>query len=249
MMEFLRALSPHAERNGARASAILPSHFAVTRPLRHVPVPVIAGEQLDAESQSAAADAPARPAMASTGRIEPNPVDGGEGIATRHQRDDANQRAAASPTPFAHVALQVERPAAPDDQRELDVPRLRESPLSSPRLPDARGRHVDRDAPPRQSRTAAPAFQTQRARTDPPRVTVAQAPSAVPAPLSPAAVATCAARQMNHRPIIHVTIDRIDVRAAASPPASLPARRRAAAPRTSLSEYLRGGVSRSGGGR
>jgi hypothetical protein len=231
-MDFLRALSPHAERATPRASAILPSRFAGTRPLHYVPVPPpVAAEQLEAESRPNDVDAPARPAMASTGRFEPIPVEDGDGVATRRQRDDANRKAAAGPTPSADVA-----------------PRLRELPLASPRLPDTRGRHVDGDAPPRQSRTAAPAFQTQRAHTDPPRVTVAQAPNAAPAPLSPAAVATRAAQQTNHRPVIHVTIDRIDVRAPASPPPALPARRGAAAPRTSLSEYLRGG-SRSGGGR
>jgi hypothetical protein len=249
-MDFLRALSPHAERATPRTSAILPSRFAGTTPLHYVPVPPpVAAEPLDAESRPNAADAPARPAMASPERFEARAVEDGDRVPTRRQRDDVNPRVAVSPTPLADMAPRVERLAPPDDRRGLDVPRLRESPLSSPHLPDTRGRQIDRDAPPGQSRTAGPAFQTQRARTDSPRVTVAQAPNAVPAPLSSAAVATRAAQQTNHRPVIHVTIDRIDVRAPASPPAALPARRRTAAPRTSLSEYLRGGGSRSGGGR
>ena len=231
--------------------AILPSRFTGMRPLHYVPVPPpAAAEPLEAESRPNAADAPARPAMASPERFEPHPVEGGDRVPTRRQRDELNPRAAADATPLASVAARVERLTPPDDRRGLDIPRLRESPLSSPHLPDTRGRQIDRDAPPGQSRTAGPAFQTQRARTDSPRVTVARAPNALPAPLSPAAVATHAARQANHRPVIHVTIDRIDVRAPASPPAALPARRRAAAPRTSLSEYLRGGSrSGSGGGR
>jgi hypothetical protein len=247
-MDFLRALSRHAERTTARASAILPSRFAGTGPLHHVPVTPVGAEPVEAESRPNAADAPARPAMAATGRFEPNPVENDDRIATRHHRDDANQRAAAGPKPLGDVALRVERPAASDGRRETPVPRLREAPLSSPRRPETRGRHVERDATPGQSRTAAPASQTHRARTDLPRVT-AQAPSAAPAPLSPAAVATRGAQREHHRPVIHVTIDRIDVRAAASSPAALPVKPRAAAPRTSLSEYLRAGANRSGGER
>ena len=247
-MDFLRALSPHAGRTTARASAILPSRFAGTGPLHYAPVTPVDAEPFEAESQPNAADAPARPAMTSTGRLESNPVGDGDRIATRRHRDDANQRTAADPTPLSDVALRVERPAPYDGRRETHVPHLRESPLSSLRPPETRGPHVERDATPGQSRTAAPEFQDHRARIDLPRVTV-QGRNAAPAPLSPAAVATRGAQRENHRPVIHVTIDRIDVRAAASSPAALPVKRRAAAPRTSLSEYLRAGANRSGGER
>jgi hypothetical protein len=48
-------------------------------------------------------------------------------------------------------------------------------------------------------------------------------------------------------PVIHVTIDRIDVRALASPQRPAPTRSRAASPRVSLADYLRGGPRRPGG--
>jgi hypothetical protein len=68
-------------------------------------------------------------------------------------------------------------------------------------------------------------------------------------PMSEASLAQRVVRARDQRPVIHVTIDRIDVRApaAAQRPAA-PARARAAAPSVSLSDFLRArGSTRSGG--
>lgn len=80
-----------------------------------------------------------------------------------------------------------------------------------------------------------------------PITAVAPSAKAQFAPLSPTAVAARSTHERHARPVVHVTIDRIEVRASSPPQAPPPARRRATAPRVSLSEYLRAGARRHGG--
>lgn len=79
---------------------------------------------------------------------------------------------------------------------------------------------------------------------------VPPAPPARTAPISAAAIETLAAARVPPRPVIHVTIDRIDVRAPATAPRAAPANRSRSsmAPGVSLADYLRAGPRRRDGG-
>ncbi|OIQ70489.1 hypothetical protein GALL_478960 [mine drainage metagenome] len=102
---------------------------------------------------------------------------------------------------------------------------------------------------------AGPPTPVDRAEPQPrsnPRPTSAAASPAVPsiprlraqshqAPLSDAAVAGRAVAARHERPVIHVTIDRIDVRAPSSPAVPKPQRCARPQPTVSLSDYLREG--------
>lgn len=66
------------------------------------------------------------------------------------------------------------------------------------------------------------------------------------APLSDTAVAARARAPREERPVIHVTIDRLEVRAPAAPKAVAERRKSRPLPSQSLADYLRGGA---GGGR
>jgi hypothetical protein len=72
------------------------------------------------------------------------------------------------------------------------------------------------------------------------------APAAVLSPLSDAAVASRPRAPRDERPVIHVTIDRLEVRAPATPKAAVERRKSRPLPSQSLADYLRGGA---GGGR
>ena len=100
---------------------------------------------------------------------------------------------------------------------------------------------IEADGPP--GVVAQPALADRVEPVEPPATSVA-------APLSDAALRARAGSTADRRPIIHVTIDRIDVRAPASPPVAQPApRSRVTSPRVSLADYLRGETGRAGGTR
>lgn len=70
---------------------------------------------------------------------------------------------------------------------------------------------------------------------------VTSGPVRPPAPLSAAALAARSAMPVREAPVVHITIDRIDIRAPAAPtPAATPPRRKAPSPSTSLADFLRG---------
>jgi hypothetical protein len=66
------------------------------------------------------------------------------------------------------------------------------------------------------------------------------------APLSAAVVAARPRASRDERPVIHVTIDRLDVRAPAGPKAPAERRKARPLPSQSLADYLRGSA---GGGQ
>jgi len=66
------------------------------------------------------------------------------------------------------------------------------------------------------------------------------------APLSDAVVAARPRSPREERPVIHVTIDRLDVRVPAAPNAAAERRKARPLPSQSLADYLRGGA---GGGQ
>lgn len=74
------------------------------------------------------------------------------------------------------------------------------------------------------------------------RAPTAQRPATPTAPLSDAAVAGRVLPPRAKEPVIHVTIDRLDVRAAAPVKSAAPARRPRPEPAVSLADYLRDGA-------
>jgi hypothetical protein len=69
---------------------------------------------------------------------------------------------------------------------------------------------------------------------------------AVTAPLSDVVIAARPRAPREERPVIHVTIDRLEVRAPTAPKAAVERRKSRPLPSQSLADYLRGGA---GGGR
>lgn len=122
------------------------------------------------------------------------------------------------PAPFPRPVIAGERPLPP-------------APAAAP-PGEIRIAEAEPDAPPRLLPQPDPPQRAARERRT--------------APLSERALIGRTERPRQAEPVIHVTIDRIDVRAPASPHPAPAARRRPAEPSVSLSDFLRGGGPRTG---
>jgi len=147
--------------------------------------------------------------------------------------DDAPAPSSAqTPSPHMHTALPV-GPAAADGAHPVASAPV-DAPHAWPREPTPPARRHDAGAvaydelaaKQAQAIAAAPAHAQARPATARPVV----APP-VASPLSQGTVAARAHPAESPRPVIHVTIDRIDVRAPAAPSHAAPAKRASAAPR------------------
>jgi len=249
MMEFLRGLAPRRAADATRASAVLPSRFAIGGPLSAVPaVPlstVATGDEWPAQTASEP-----RPQAA----VQPvvDPFAGARAPATAHVDASASTRTVVESRPADGPTTRVAPRTSRDDRGQWAPPSL---PLAQPRALDStRKAPLTVSEPVVAQRSAGVAL----AATPPVVIGSSGAQSteraapplpvpAVAAPMSDAALAARTSSRADQRPVIHVTIDRIDVRAPASPrQPALPARSRAASPRVSLSDYLRGGTRRPG---
>ena len=227
MMDFLRGLAPRRDRDSSWAAPALPSRFSGLRPLSVEPP---------------GSDAPANVVADAARESSPQDL---RGAALMQQWQSPNDRPASNgvpvvaPTPPDHPV-----PATHHDHHheQLAVERVLTAVASPPRV----GGIITRPAMPAPAgqatvlRTETPAVEARPTRPVARRRPLPQT-AMVSAPLSAAAVAERKATQTNPRPVIHVTIDRIEVRApAATRPASRPARTRETAPTVSLKDYLRG---------
>jgi len=243
MMDFARRLAPLRDTDITRAVAALPSRFAGDSPLRvGAAPPPVDSEGLSPSTPSPAADAlPAQVA---------SPI----GVDAVH----VPTAAAAAPRDVRQPRHANDSPSRKDDAvaRPMIAPRHAVPAATDDRRPDAEHHRASAPAHPTAAATEAPAPPVMQSVGV--RSTVAQAAAAVPfasspsaavssQPMSRAALAARTSQAAEPRPIIHVTIDRIEVRAPAAPPRPALARPRAAAPSVSLGDYLRARTPKAGG--
>jgi hypothetical protein len=230
MMDFLRGLAPRRDGDSSWAVPALPSRFSGLRPL---------------SVEAPGSDAPAGVVADSARESSPQDL---RGAALMQQWQSPPDRPASNgvpvvaPTPPDHPV-----PATHHHHHErLAVERVLTPVAPPPRV----GGIITRAAMPAPAgqatvlRTELPAVEARPTRSVARRQPLPQT-AMVSAPLSAAAVAERKATQTNPRPVIHVTIDRIEVRASsATRPAARPARE--TAPTLSLRDYLRGPGNRRG---
>jgi hypothetical protein len=220
-MDFLRRLAPPPRAGDrSRATPLLRSRFAEGAPLRSAPA-VVDERPLVAEPDTAEAAAPVSAAV--------------------------SLRPAVSDAAMAPARQAVAMPQA----SAADVPRIERS--VAPRRPNAAANLAASDEPP-PARSPAIAHRSSpaRARADAVGVNDPASPQArfapraalpVARPLSQRAIDARVPVAAPMRPVIHVTIDRIDVRAPVAPPrAAEPAKPRHVAPSVPLADYLRAKV-------
>jgi hypothetical protein len=233
MMDFLRGLAPRRDGDSSWAAPVLPSRFSGLRPLS-VELP--------------GSDAPAG-VVADSAR-EPSPQDL-RGAARMQQWQSPPDRPASNVVPVV-AATPPDQPV-PATHHHHHHERLAVERVLTPVAPPPRvGGIITRPAMPAPAgqatvlRTEMPAVEARPTRPVARRQPLPQT-AMVSAPLSAAAVAERKVTQINPRPVIHVTIDRIEVRApAGTRPAARPARTRETAPTLSLRDYLRGPGDRRG---
>lgn len=234
MMDFARRLAPAAAADATRAVAVLPSRFGGASPVRQ-------------DAAASPLDAAAVP-VATTSQRPSRSVDPSTShVATMHTHEPRGE--ATPSTPPARDA-DLSSPAATPSHRGADSAAATLRSL----LSDMPG-HSARVSPSPAVRSARDhAASGEDAATGAMRLTTASPAftSAQTAPRQPLSEAALAARNTQAasapRPIVHVTIDRIEVRAPATPSKPAPAPPpRAAAPSVSLGDYLRQRTPQRGG--
>lgn len=241
MLDFLRSLAPRNLDGKSSAVAALPSRFEIDRPLRSMPVPSMpSATSDDAGTQPEVVLSPPSPLAA------PEEIEGDSNVERRLARAVVDRPLEhAQRKPQVHVPSETSRspivaassmmrrvsdtPATPRERSSISAPEIRSAPVvPAPPVPS-----------PVREAIAAPA-----------RVPAPSATRTSAAPLSPHAVAARVTPRTDSRPIVHVTIDRVDVRVPASAERSKPSARRSPSASPSLSDYLRARQSdRRGGGR
>jgi hypothetical protein len=239
VLDFLRSLAP--QNLDAKSSAVgaLPSRFEIDQPLRVTPA---------ASMPAAISDEPrtdSQPALPQPTHLAP--LDEREDNRRVHGRDvrvdveprrteyDRSRTEARPSSDAARV------PAASVDamtRRVTEVPTLRERPTSP--------NEIGPTLPPRVPRVAAP---VREAIAIPAMARPPSTPQTNTTPLSPHVVAARVTTRGESRPVVHVTIDRVDVRVPSSTERSKPLPRRPSPSSPSLSDYLRSRQSDRRGGR
>lgn len=242
MMDFARRLAPPRDADATRAVAVLPSRYGGGSPLRSSPATMHG----DGEGPPGLLVGAMEPMQVAASRLDP---------ARTPAAEARGQRLSAIPS-SAPSGEAAPRDAAMPMSRSLgdtgDVHPADRRPLHLPSR--------DTQAPVPLGGVAAAIVTPELAQVQnalPPRFAGLRPISARPAamqhaptrrPLSEAALAARSARTSEPRPIVQVTIDRIDVRAPATPPRAMAPQKRIATPSVSLSDYLRArGAAPSGG--
>lgn len=261
MMDFARRLAPVRDSESTRAVAAMHSRFEsdgrVHGPLALANPVEAVGPVAQALSQPGArlvrAEAAATPPRSQAGPVR-DPMD----LPRTRPAAEPLHAPLAAPVSVAHSELPLvssRQPAlVPRGLREeAALPRPMQLPSqqaqwhTAPSVPAAAQPHpgpVPAAAPPH---AAGPVRAAAVAATDtsPDRLPLGATPHR---PLSEAAVASRVSTAPAPRPVVRVSIDRIEVRAPAAKPAPAPApRARAAAPSVSLADYLRQGDAARGG--
>jgi hypothetical protein len=239
MMEFARRLAPLREGDATRATAALPSRFAAESPLRVAASPRVDDEQPVLETAAHAPTVTRRVRAPDAPHAAAPEVDAAT-VVVAESRGDRSRQSSATPAPREHRAEAAELPAAPTrlvaqaQPHEAPAPHRVIAAVAAPDAVDAARASSVRQRPV-QTANAAPLGNTN-------------GPAVRHEPMSAAALAARNSQPAEQRPIIHVTIDRIDVRAPAAPARPAPApRARTATPTVSLGDYLRARANKPGG--
>jgi hypothetical protein len=225
MMDFLRALAPSRAAARTRALPVVPSRFESERPMAHV---------------------------MTTAAIDPSALDPADGV-----RDVARLPKSTREHGVERASLTDEAPvAAESDERFATSSRAEQAPTRSTSRPlQVRAEVNTRDTaeragqvrpmPPASHAVAGRAAQTVTTSQRVPAVTIGrrvsntEGPPNGDGPLSSGAVAARVVPPAEIRPVIHVTIDRIDVRAPSGPERASSRPRPRAHSSGSLTDYLR----------
>jgi hypothetical protein len=238
MMEFLRALAPSHAAAKTRAVPVVRSRFEDSQPLTRLPAPHAETPTQDTPGDPREILHLSEPAREDdTGR----PVPADRDVADRDVVVPADSRVATSPVPGQPLVRSTLQPvhvraAAVTGGRRDRTEQIHAVPHANAPLAFLRASHP----------VSAP-LQTPAAAIG---VTIAQAAGSIPGrgPLSSVAVAERTASRSDVRPVIHVTIDRIDVRAPSAPERTSSRPRSRSNTSGSLGDYLRSRqTSRPGG--
>jgi hypothetical protein len=240
MMDFARRLAPPSDANDSRAVPALPSRFEGEISLRSGPVG--SAEAYDQRAAGIVASHEERPvAPAAPAATPPRPV-AVESVVER------STPAATPPMSPATVSQREDRMTLEGRVMEKPVVQTahsRADPDFRPHDPPITARRPGAapvDAP---ERPITPMHVQARARAAVPLVHAT--PESTRRPMSDAALATRVAPAAPPRPIVHVTIDRLEVRAKPATPRPAPAiRTHGATPSVSLGDYLRRRTSKPG---
>jgi hypothetical protein len=240
MLDFLRSLAPRNLDGKSSAVAALPSRFEIDQPLRSMPVPSLpANSSDDAVSQPELVLSPPPP------RAEPDEIE-----------DDSHGEARVARAPVDRPLEHAQRNPEVHVRSETSRSPIVAANSMTPRVSDTPGRSRERSTAATPEKRSAPALPapavpspTREAIAAPSRGPAPTAARTSAAPLSAHAVAARVATRAESRPVVHVTIDRVDVRVPAAAERSKPSARRSPSASPSLSDYLRARQSDRRGGR
>lgn len=221
-LPFLENLAPQAKRERPRARAALPARFATARVTRELELE----DEWTGAPGSSATPAPhvtdaAPPARASTPAAAKPERPASHAVHTLHETRPAPSREPAAPSEPPHRApLAAAEPPEPTLSPRFAAAASRLPPSTAPLRPVL--------SPARPVEARAVALQSFEL----------ELPTPVSAPLRPEAVASRNSDSAAKEPtVVHVTIDRIDLRA--DPPASAAPKRTRPETKSSLGDYLK----------
>jgi hypothetical protein len=232
MTGFLGQLAAMAlGANSASAARVsLPSRFASPAPLPGI------GEQGFSEVERSEPVSVVVPPVPQRGTA---PSDAPASVSERRPEEKLPEEAPAPTPPYQReptprlVARAATPPLAPQQRADREQGMRQHIGIPAP--------VADRPAA-RATGPSAPLLLLPQIARGAPGTPTAQRPATPTAPLSEGAVAGRALPPRAQAPVIHVTIDRLDVRAAAPAKSAAPARRPRPEPAVSLADYLRDGA-------
>jgi hypothetical protein len=233
MMEYLRALAPHHAHARHRAVVALRSRYDIDQPIRVAPravAPEVEHDEREAESSRERVNQPARPleidgvSPSLVADDEPRPRARRKSVAPAPSR-------AASASVASHPELETAVRTVPvENETLLQLPVTNQRPHPPPFVGSRPSERTTQPVP-----AAVPI----------PRESVAEASrleqrsGGYNGPLSQLALASRVVPESDRPAIVHVTIDRVDVRAPAAPDRPAPRTRSRTATTGSLTDYLR----------
>jgi hypothetical protein len=232
MMEYLRALAPHHAHARHRAVVALRSRYDIDQPFRVVPhavAPEVAHDEREAASRERI-NQPARPLEIDG--VSPSLVADDESRPrARHKSVAPAPPRAASASVASHPELETAVRTVPvENETLLHVPVTHQRPHP---LPFVGSRPSERSTQPVPAAVPIPRERVVEASR------LEQRSGGNNGPLSQLALASRVVPESDRPTIVHVTIDRVDVRAPAAPDRPAPRTRSRTPTAGSLTDYLR----------